>query len=97
MEKKIEAETWIYVIIQNPGKDENIFGQHDAENNVSYVPVFLKKDSAQKGMYLLPNDKDKKYEVQAIIYEDLATQARENDFLIFVIDNDGKVTQQIAP
>lgn len=97
MEPKIEAATWIYVIVQNPGLNESLLGQHDAESNVSFVPTFLDKDSAQKGMYLLPNEKGKKYEVQAIIYEDLEQYAKQHEFLIFILDNEGKITKKIVP
>jgi hypothetical protein len=46
-------------------------------------------------MFHLHLEKKKKYEVQAIIYEDLAHHAAENGFLVFVLDDEGKVLERL--
>ncbi|BBO68791.1 hypothetical protein DSCA_27210 [Desulfosarcina alkanivorans] len=91
----IEATTWLYVTIQQAGADEQIVGQTDTEHDISFIPAFLNKEDAQQAMFHLPLEKKKKYEVQAIIYEDLARHAVENGFLIFVLDEDGKVLERL--
>lgn len=91
----IESTTWLYVAIQKSGTSEQIVGQTDTEHDISYIPAFLNKETAQQSMYHLQLEKKQKYEVQAIIYEDLALHAVENGFLIFVLDEDGKVLERL--
>jgi len=91
----IEATTWLYVAVQKSGVREQIVGQTDTENDVSYIPAFLSKESAQQAMFHLHLEKKKKYEVQAIIYEDLASHAAEDGFVIFVLDDDGKILERL--
>ena len=91
----IEATTWLYVAVQKSGPNEQIVGQTDTESNVSYIPAFLSKESAQQAMFHLHLEKKRKYEVQAIIYEDLASHAAEGGFVIFVLDDDGNVLERL--
>ena len=91
----IEANTWLYVAIQKAGPSEQIVGQTDTEHDISYIPAFLSKETAQQAMFHLHLEKKGKYEVQAIIYEDLVRHVAENGFLIFVLDEDGKVLERL--
>jgi len=91
----IEATTWLYVAVQKSGPTDQIVGQTDTETGVSYIPAFLSKESAQQTMFHLHLEKKKKYEAQAIIYEDLARHAAEGGFLIFVLDDDGNVLERL--
>lgn len=91
----IDATTWLYVAIQKAGAREQIVGQTDTEHDVSFIPAFLSKESAQQAMFHLHLEKKKEYEVQAIITEDLTRHAVENGFLIFVLDEDGKVIERL--
>ena len=91
----IESTTWLYVAIQKSGTSEQIVGQTDTEHDISYIPAFLNKETAQQSMYHLQLEKKQKYEVQAIIYEDLARHALENSFLVFVLDEDGQVLERL--
>jgi len=91
----IEATTWLYVAIEKTGADDRIVGQTDTEHDVSFIPAFLNRDAAQQAMYQMHLEKKKKYEVQAIIYEDLARHAVQGGFLVFVLDEDGKVMERL--
>jgi hypothetical protein len=91
----IEATTWLYVAIQKTGPNEQIVGQTDTEHDISYIPAFRDKEVAQQALFQLQLEKKKKIEVQAIIYEDLARHAIENGFLVFVLDEDGKVLERL--
>ncbi len=97
MGKKIAPTTWVYIVVQDPGPNETIVGQVDSENDISFIPAFSNKEDATKGRYLMATDKGSEYEVQAIIYEDLAKYASENAFLIFMVDEDGKIVEKLAP
>jgi len=97
MKKKFNDETWIFVIIQNPGGDEQFLGLHDVKSDVSYIPAFENKEAAMTCLINLPTQKGKKYEVQAIMYGDLTRDAFANNFMIFVLDEDGKIIEKIFP
>ena len=91
----IEATTWLYVAIEKTGPGEQIIGQTDTEHDISFIPAFLSKEDAQQAMFHLHLEKKRKYEVQAIIYEDLARHAVDGGFLIFVLDADGNVVERL--
>ena len=91
----IQATTWLYVAVQKSNAGDQIVGQTDTEHDVSFIPAFLSKESAQQAVFHLQLEKKKTYEVQAIIYEDLAGHAAEGGFVIFVLDEDGKVLERL--
>lgn len=93
----IEASTWLYVTIQKNGPNEQIVGQTDTEHDISFIPAFLSKEVALQAMFHLRLEKKKKYEVQAIICEDLARHAVENGFLVWVLDEEGNVLERLPP
>ena len=88
-------ETWVYVVVQDPGGNERFVGQEDLEKKISFIPCFLTKEAAQQCLFRLTLDKTRKYEVQAIIFEDLRRHAKENGFLIYQLDDDGKIIHMI--
>jgi hypothetical protein len=55
----IEATTWLYVAIQKNGPSEQIVGQTDNEHDISFIPAFLNKESAQQAMFHLHLEKKK--------------------------------------
>ena len=97
MNQKITSDTWIWVIVQNPGGDEQFLGQHDEKKNVSFIPAFYEKDDAQQSLIQLITDKGKKYEVQAIFFDELAKDAAQHGFMIFMLNADGEILEEIAP
>lgn len=91
MSIEIENSRWVFVMVQNPGADEQIIGQIDEEKEINFIPTFLSKEAAQQAVLFMPKEKGKKIEIQAIIFEDLSRYAKENNFLIFILDEDGKI------
>lgn len=91
----IDAGTWLYVAIQKTANSEQIVGQTDSEHDISYIPAFQSKETAQQAMFHLHLEKKSKYEVQAIICEDLVRYAQDGGFVIFVLDEDGKVVERL--
>jgi hypothetical protein len=90
-------DQWVWVLVQNPGGNEQILGQHDEDNDVSFIPVFLEKESAQRCYHLLVREKGVKDEYQAIIYEDLAKYAADNGFMVFILGESGEVLDKVSP
>lgn len=96
MSQQIQGNPWIYVIVQDPGGDEQFLGQTDEEKNVSFIPLFLEKDAASQCLPFLVREKGLKYEAQAILYEDLVDYASKNGFMIFILDGAGKILEKIG-
>lgn len=97
MINEIDKNTWIFVIVQDPGGNEQFLGLQDAESDVAYIPAFHNKDDAQDCLIHLPTVRGKKYEVQAVMFGDLRRDAFSNNFFIFMLDGDGKITNKIFP
>ena len=97
MNKEIKSDTWIWVVVQDPGSNEQFLGQHDDKKDVSFIPAFYEKDAAQQCLIQLITEKGEKYEAQAILFEELAKDAAQHGFLIFMLNADGEILKEIAP
>lgn len=95
MSTLIQGNPWVWVVVQDPGGDEQFLGQHDEEKDVSYIPTFLEKEDASQCLNLLTRDENRKYEVQAIQYEQLARDAAEHGFMLFVLNSAGEILEKI--
>ncbi len=93
----IDKHAWVYIIVVNPGANEQFLGLEDKETKISFIPAFMDKETCRENLYDLPREKGNKHEIQAIIYEDLVRYASENTSLIFMLDGEGKVTDKIDP
>jgi hypothetical protein len=96
MSSFLKADQWVYVVIQDPGNHEQYLGQHDEEQDISFIPVFLKKDDALMCLNLLVRDKTKKYEIQAVMYGDLKAHAAAGGFMIYLLNNEGGIVEKFA-
>jgi len=97
MNDLLDQESWLYVIVKNPGADEQIVGQRDDELAIAFIPAFREKEAALSGLLNLPREPGGKYEIQAIIFEDLERHSAENGFLIFLLDHQGRILEKIRP
>jgi hypothetical protein len=91
MEEKEKIEGWVYVVVCNPGENEQFLGLFDKEKSVDFIPAFPSKDAANDCFLTLPREKGKKYEVQAIHIEELTAEAAKNGFLVAMFDNNGNI------
>ena len=96
MELEITDTTWVYVVVEDPEKAETILGQEDAESRISFIPFFLDRDSAQQCYPDLTRNRGKKYEAQAILFEDLCRYATDGGFQLFVLDAEGRILKTYA-
>ena len=97
MNHPIEADTWVWVVVQEPAGDEHFLGQLDGENNISFIPAYYRKEDAQQCFSQMYRQKGKKYEIQAILYDELAKDAAKNKFMIFMLSAAGEILQKIKP
>lgn len=96
--KNMQAEDeWVWVVVQDPAGDEQFLGQQDEQENISFIPAFHSKEVAQQSFLNLARQKGHKYEVQAILYEELVKDAAANGFMIFLLDENGEILEKIKP
>lgn len=97
MSTHVHKHQWIYVVVQDPETNPRYLGQHDDEKDISFIPIFIEKEDALMCINLMARDKEKKYEVQAVMYEDLTANAAEGGFHIYVLNKNGEVVDKINP
>lgn len=93
----IDDSRWVYIMVQSSGTTEQIVAQRDIQKQINFIPTFLSKEAAQQAAPIIPKDKGKKVEIQAIIFEDLSHYASSNDFLIFILDENGRILSRPMP
>ena len=94
MDRLKEENPWVYVVVQDPGGDEQFLGQHDEVQNVSFIPAFMEKEEALQCLNLLAKKADKTYEVQAIAYRELAPRVAAHGFKIFILNGSGDIVHK---
>ncbi len=96
MKTPIKA-TWYYIIVQNPGTPtEQFVGYTDTDAETTFMPAFKTKEMAQQCFLVMPKDiMNNKYEIHAIIEEDLMGQAKKNNYEIFLLDDKGCILEKI--
>ncbi|MBS3808559.1 MAG: hypothetical protein KGY38_00195 [Desulfobacterales bacterium] len=97
MNENSDNGSWVYVAVEDPGGNEKFMGLYDEKTRISYIPAFYEKEDAMACVINLPRSPEKKYEVQAILLEELKKDARNNGFLIFMLDAEGRILKQIQP
>ena len=97
MKKELKPDTWVWVIVQNPGPQEQFLGQEYQDQNVSFIPAFFKKEDAQQCLVQMTTQKGDKYEAQAVLYNELVKTAVKHDFMIFILNSDGEILEKIKP
>lgn len=97
MSQLIKDHQWVYVVVQDPEKDEQYLGQSETESDTAFIPVFVEKEHALMCLNLLAKDKEKKYEVQAVMYDQLAGHAKEGGFMLYVLNDEGAIEEKISP
>jgi len=97
MKKELKPDTWVWVVVQNPGPQEQFLGQEYQDQNVSFIPAFFKKEDAQQCLVQMTTQKGDKYEAQAVLYNELVKSAAKHDFMIFILNSDGEILEKIKP
>lgn len=91
---ELEKDTWLWVIVQDPGGNEMFLGQYDEKNDISFIPAFYEKDDARASLDLINKDDALKYEVQAIKYGLLEQYCKENNFVVFICNAAGEILEK---
>jgi len=92
---EISDNSWVYIVIEEPGSNEKILGQLPDGDNNGFIPAFLEKEVAQISLGKFALDSSKKYEIQSIIYEDLKKYAQSSGLMIFFLNNSGEILDKV--
>jgi hypothetical protein len=94
---KEQKDEWFYCVIENSGSfADNVMGFEHNDIGTKFIPVFNTKEEAQQCFLLMPKDvMNLKYEVQAVIKEDLFTQTEETGHKIFIMDHKGQIIKEL--
>ncbi len=95
--KLVKPDTWVYVIVQDPGATERFLGQVDEETGIQFIPAFLEKDAAVMNLGQFKRRKGSKYEVQAVLFEDLVQDSVANGFSLFILNGEGEILEHLTP
>ena len=90
----LEKDTWLWVIVQDPGGNEMFLGQHDEKKDLSFIPAFYEKDDAKASLDLVNKDDALKYEIQAIKYGLLEQYCKKNGFVVFICNGSGEILEK---
>ncbi len=93
---KITDSEWVYVGIQNPGGNEHYVGRFNKELGVSYIPVFQDKETAIACLARLQGKVPIRYEVQAVLVDELVSDAVQNGFAVCIVDIDGRIIKNLT-
>lgn len=88
---------WYYVIVQDPGScHEQFVGYAHPDTNENFLPAFRTKDQARACFAIMPKDVlNGKFDVQAIIEDDLVDAAQKAGYRIYLLDAKGAVLDYI--
>lgn len=97
MEETNITDNWHYVIVQNPGTSaEELVGFADNSTRKKFLPAFKTKQDAQKCFQLLPKDLFKeKYDIHAVIEEDVLATAQKGGHQVFLLDDTGQILKPL--
>lgn len=92
------TDKWFYVIVRDPGTpSEQFVGFSDDDAGEKFLPVFKTKQDAKTCFAKLPKDIFRgKYDVHAVIEEDIINTAKEKGHEIYVVDETGKILNQLS-
>jgi hypothetical protein len=89
-------QTWVYAVFSNPGKDEKLTGFQDKNGGI-FIPVLKTNNEAEIFLGYMPLEPGTRYEVQAIIFEDVLKYAREKGSLVYLVSEKGEILEEEAP
>lgn len=98
MESMEITDKWFYLIVQDPGtSSEQFVGFTNQTTNENFLPAFKTQQDAKSCFALMPKDIfNGKYEVQAVIQEDILIAAKGDGHKVFILDDEGKILKELS-
>jgi hypothetical protein len=96
MQRPVGDQEWVWVIIERDETEEQILGRMDQERKESFIPVFRSKEDGLMCLGRLEKKPAHNYQVQAMRFGEVAQAARENQFMVFFLSEEGEILDRIA-
>ncbi|MCK5541815.1 MAG: hypothetical protein KAI40_03915 [Desulfobacterales bacterium] len=92
-----QKSEWFYCIVENSGTSiDQLMGFKDDETQTEFIPIFKTKEEAQQCFLLMPKDvMNLKYEIQAVIKDDILMRTKETGHKIFLMDDKGQIIKEL--
>ena len=92
-----QKSEWFYCIVQDPEtRQEKLMGFKEDKTDIEFIPVFKTKEEAQQCFLLMPKDvMNLKYEIQAVIKEDIFFQIKKTGHKLFLMDDRGQIIKEL--
>jgi hypothetical protein len=92
----ISKQTWVYAVFNKDGEDEKLTGFQDKNGNM-FIPILKTNKEAEIFLSYIPWESDRRYDVQAIIFEDVLNYARESGSLVYLVNGKGEILEEGIP
>lgn len=95
MSISIAKQTWVYAVFNYSGGDENLTAFQDKDGE-TFMPVLKSNSEAEIFLGYIPREPGTRYEVQAIIFDDVLNYARANNSLVYLVNEKGEILEKEA-
>ncbi|MBW2090994.1 MAG: hypothetical protein JRI34_02570 [Deltaproteobacteria bacterium] len=95
MPEMIELPEWLWIIIETEKDQERLFGQHDQEENIFFIPAFYSQEEGEACLKYLQKVPERKYEIQAMRSAETLKAVQAHDYQLFILDGTGKVLKTL--
>ena len=96
MSALVKNDQWVYVVVLDPNANPQYMGQQEADSGVTFIPLFLEKEDALMCLNLMATDKDRPYEIQAVLFEELSASAASAGFRLYLLNKAGEIMEKIS-
>ncbi|MEA1968922.1 MAG: DUF3110 domain-containing protein [Thermodesulfobacteriota bacterium] len=96
--KQNTTDQWFYIVVQNPDTSkEQFMAFQKNDTGATFIPAFSTKEEAQQCFPMMPKDAmHEKYEIQAIIKDDLISVSETSGYVVYLMDHKGSVKEKIT-
>jgi hypothetical protein len=84
-------DTWVWVVVQGSEPRAQYVGQVDGDTGVAYIPAFFQKEDALMCLPRIAQQASGPCEVQAVCFGDLAQDAAQHGFMVFMLTSEGRI------
>jgi hypothetical protein len=92
----IAKHTWVYAVFNFSEGNEQLTGFQDQASG-TFIPILKTNHEAEVFLGYIPREPGTRYEVQAIMFEDVLNYARANGSLVYLVNEKGEILEKETP
>ncbi|MBW1710327.1 MAG: hypothetical protein JRG97_06825 [Deltaproteobacteria bacterium] len=97
MVEMVELPEWLWIVIETEGNQDRLFGQHDQEKDIFFIPSFYSQEVGETCLNFLLKVPGRRYEVQAMRAAEIVKTIQTHDYQLLILDENGKVLEDLSP